>query len=27
MKVALWVATAIAIPLLRFPWWSTFLFG
>jgi mercuric ion transport protein len=27
MKWALWVATAIAIPLLAFPWWSKFVLG
>jgi mercuric ion transport protein len=27
MKTALWVATAIAIPLLTFPWWSRFVLG
>jgi mercuric ion transport protein len=27
MKAALWVATAIAIPLLTFPWWSKFVLG
>ncbi|MGH7546790.1 MAG: mercuric transporter MerT family protein [Gemmatimonadales bacterium] len=27
MKWALWIATIIAIPLLMFPWWSTFVFG
>ena len=27
MKSALWVATAIAIPLLTFPWWSKVVFG
>ncbi len=27
MKWALWVATAIAIPLLTFPWWSKFVLG
>ena len=26
MKWALWIATAIAIPLLTFPWWSRFVF-
>jgi mercuric ion transport protein len=25
MKLALWIATAIAIPLLTFPWWSKFV--
>ena len=25
MKRALWIATAIAIPLLTFPWWSKFI--
>lgn len=27
MKWALWIATAIAIPLLTFSWWSTFVLG
>lgn len=27
MRWALWIATAIAIPLLTFPWWSKFVFG
>jgi len=27
MKAALWVATAVAIPLLTFPWWSKFVLG
>ena len=27
MKWALWIATAIAIPLLTFPWWSRFVLG
>ena len=27
MKWALWIATAIAIPLLTFPWWSQFVLG
>ena len=27
MKWALWIATAIAIPLLTFPWWSKFVLG
>lgn len=27
MKWALWIATLIAIPLLTFPWWSTFVLG
>ncbi len=27
MKTALWVATAVAIPLLTFPWWSKFVLG
>lgn len=27
MKWALWIATVIAIPLLTFPWWSTFVLG
>lgn len=27
MKAALWVATAIAIPLLTFPWWSRLVLG
>jgi hypothetical protein len=27
MKWALWMATIIAIPLLTFPWWSTFVLG
>lgn len=26
MKLLLWVAAAIALPLLAFPWWSPFLF-
>lgn len=27
MKRLLWIATAVAAPLLTFPWWSTFLLG
>lgn len=27
MKWALWIATAIAIPLLTFPWWSRLALG
>lgn len=27
MKWALWIATAIAIPLLTFPWWSKLVLG
>ncbi|MGH7568168.1 MAG: mercuric transporter MerT family protein [Gemmatimonadales bacterium] len=27
MKSALWIATAITIPLLTFPWWSKFVLG
>lgn len=27
MKWTLWIATAIAIPLLTFPWWSKFVLG
>lgn len=27
MKWALWIATAIAIPLLTFSWWSKFVLG
>ncbi|MGH7674797.1 MAG: mercuric transporter MerT family protein [Gemmatimonadales bacterium] len=27
MKWALWIATAVAIPLLTVPWWSTFVLG
>lgn len=27
MTWALWIATAIAIPFLTFPWWSPFLLG
>lgn len=27
MRWALWIATAIAIPLLTFPWWSAFVLG
>ncbi len=27
MKWALWIATAIAIPLVTFPWWSKFVLG
>lgn len=27
MKWTLWVATAIAIPLLTFPWWSKLVLG
>lgn len=27
MKWALWIATAIAIPLLTFPWWSPLVLG
>ena len=27
MKLGLWIATIIAIPLLTFSWWSRFLFG
>ncbi len=26
MKVLLWIATAVAAPLLSFPWWSPFVF-
>ena len=25
MKQALWIATAVAVPLVTFPWWSQFL--
>jgi mercuric ion transport protein len=27
MKQALWIATAVAVPLVTFPWWSQFLLG
>jgi len=27
MKWALWIATVVAVPLVTFPWWSTFVFG
>ncbi len=27
MKLALWVATIVSIPLLTFPWWSRFVLG
>jgi len=27
MKRLLWIATAIAVPLVTFPWWSRFLLG
>jgi mercuric ion transport protein len=27
MKRALWAATVLAIPLLTFPWWSSFILG
>src|SRR5437867_8575084 len=27
MKRALWIATAISIPLLAFPWWSKLVLG
>lgn len=27
MRWVLWLATAIAIPLLAFPWWSTLVFS
>jgi len=27
MRWALWIATAVSIPLLTFPWWSTFVLG
>ena len=27
MKTRLWIATAIAIPLVTFPWWSRFVLG
>lgn len=27
MKWALWLATAIALPFLTFPWWSKFVLG
>lgn len=27
MRRALWIATAVALPLVTFPWWSTFVFG
>lgn len=26
MKVLLWTATALAVPLLSFPWWSAYIF-
>ncbi|MGH7713291.1 MAG: mercuric transporter MerT family protein [Gemmatimonadaceae bacterium] len=26
MRVLLWIATAVAVPLLSFPWWSPFVF-
>ncbi|MGH7614222.1 MAG: mercuric transporter MerT family protein [Gemmatimonadales bacterium] len=27
MKSTLWIATAVTIPLLTFPWWSKFVLG
>lgn len=27
MKRALWIATALAVPLVTFPWWSQFFLG
>lgn len=27
MKWALWIATAVAVPLVTFPWWTQFVFG
>lgn len=27
MKWALWIATAVAVPLVTFRWWSTIVFG
>jgi len=27
MRWALWFATAVATPLLTFPWWSKFVLG
>ncbi len=27
MKRLLWIATAIAVPLVTFPWWSGFILG
>jgi mercuric ion transport protein len=27
MKGALWTATAVAVPLVTFPWWSRFVLG
>ncbi len=27
MKGALWIATALALPLVTFPWWSNFVLG
>lgn len=27
MRLALWIATIIAIPLVTFPWWSQFVLG
>lgn len=27
MRRALWIATIVSIPLLTFPWWSTFVLG
>jgi len=27
MKWALWTATIVSIPLVTFPWWSTFVLG
>ncbi len=27
MKLLLWIATAVAVPLLSFPWWSPFVFN
>ena len=26
MKLLLWIASAVAVPLLSFPWWSPFVF-
>ena len=27
LKLALWIATVIAVPLVTFPWWSAFILG
>ena len=27
LKLVLWIATGIAVPLVTFPWWSAFILG